>query len=364
MPKWAGKWLGGRFYRDDLGRPVFVIERRKRSIRLFTHDEERANFELGTFLDNPDGFTPQGAPTVAAPDREPVTISAHLQTLYLEELRAKGRVLDYRVAKRAYLTDWNDRLAAGGAYDLADASRAMRDRLALVLMSFEGGHKGRTEALNTFCNWLVRTTRGLASWTPLVNTTPTRATRAERVAYDPEEIEAAYREEPDQTFRDIMRLRVICAMHYTEIQQLPGCRVQTGPLPDKGVAIRKDLEHDAIKGVVQFKQKTKPRHRVSVDDRTLAAALRIQAAKSLPSRKQVWAAFVDVIPSNLRHTAITLMGEDASVVSYKAGGLSLDQIQEFVGHRVGSHITKSNYDKLQVPPMPRLPLRLIHPDDP
>ena len=68
-------------------------------------------------------------------------------------------------------------------------------------------------------------------------------------------------------------------------------------------------------------------------------------------------ALAPLIPSNLRHTYITLLGEVGKLVSYKGGGVPLDQIQALVGHRIGSKVTQSTYDKLQVPPMSRLPFK-------
>jgi integrase len=145
-------------------------------------------------------------------------------------------------------------------------------------------------------------------------------------------------------------------MHYTEIIQLVGAKLYTGPLPDKGVGIRTQLEreHD-IRGVLQIRQKTKPRHRVSVDAAALAAALRLR--ERAPSRFDVYNAFAEIgiIPSNLRHTFTTLRGH-GRIVHYGEGGVSLDEVAELLGHRVGSKMTGSRYDKLQVPPMMVLPL--------
>jgi hypothetical protein len=58
VPAWAGKWKGGRYYLDaESGKPVYFIERRGRSVRLQTHDEDLAVGQLAAFLADPVAFT-------------------------------------------------------------------------------------------------------------------------------------------------------------------------------------------------------------------------------------------------------------------------------------------------------------------
>lgn len=254
---------------------------------------------------------------------------------------------DHRAARRSYLHAWAEK-----GLDLRTTDRrAWRSALA----DFPGGHRGRVEAINAFARFLVRE-GDLPTWNPLVNTRepdPENA-RAERMAYSLEELQETYERLTEQPMRDLFHVRVATGMHHTEIEQLAGCKIVSAPLPDRGVAIRKlDNSHE-IQGVIQIRQKTKPRHRVSVDGRTLRAALRLR--DGVPHRIAAWKAFDPLVPSNLRHTYTTLCGEVGVKVSRTGRGVSLDDIAQVLGHRVGSKMTGARYDKLQIPGMIRLPL--------
>lgn len=343
MPEWSGKWKGGRFYRDERGKPVFFIERRGRVVKLQTHDEELAVGELARFLQDPVAFC-RPPPAPEGPEA-PVYITKERVILYLESIHKA--VDDHRDARLSQLEDW---AAIDPPLDLKNSDRKI---LRTALASFDGGHRGRTETLNAFARFLVKEGE-LRSWNPLVNTRTPKETRAERVAYSLEELRAKFRELTSQAVRDVMLVRVASGLHHTEIEQLEKCRIYEGPLPDKGVGIRTLDDTHEIRGVLQVRQKTKPRHRVSVGADVLAAALRLR--ERVPGRGYVWKALDPLVPSNLRHTFVTLCGELGETVAYKAAGVTLDQIQQIVGHRIGSKVTLSSYDKLQVPPMVRLPL--------
>ncbi len=60
MPTWAGTWIGGRFYLNDDGKPVYVIEKRvhpkRYSIKLQTQHEDLAAAEFTRFLQDPDAY--------------------------------------------------------------------------------------------------------------------------------------------------------------------------------------------------------------------------------------------------------------------------------------------------------------------
>lgn len=363
MPKWAGRWKGGRYYLDEEGRKTFFIERRvagrQRGIQLKTHDEELAKSELHRFELDPAAYVRAlAAPPPAAAERQVVYITQERIELYLAYLRKKQAVEDHRAARRTQLAGWaNYRDAEGRALDLLTVDRRA---LRVAIASFDGGYDGRVEALNAFSRFLVRE-GDLPSWRPFehdLEADPENA-RAEQVAYSLEQLEAKYRRLKTQRMRDVFLVRVLTGMHYTEIQQLVGAKIYSGPLPDRGVGIRiLDGSHE-IAGVLQYRQKTKPRHRTSVNRRVLQAVMRLR--ESCPNRISVYKAFAEdpaMVPSNLRHTYITLGGEVGEIVSYKGGGVPLEVIQELTGHRIGSKVTKSSYDKMQVPPMMRFPLKL------
>lgn len=349
MPAWAGKWKGGRYYLDEEGRHVFVIEAMRGGVRhvvkLDTHDPDLALGELVRFNADPAGFTRPAAPSVRVASA-PVLITLDRLSLYMESIR--DTVIDHRKARRSYLHAW-----AGLGLDLRTVDRkALRAGLA----SFSGGHAGRTEALNAFARFLVKE-GDLPSWNPLVNTREPEHTRADREAYDLKTLRAKFKALEPGPVRDLFHVRALTGMHHTEIEQLEGAQVITGPLPDQGVAIRvlPKKPKSKIAGVLQVMHKSRNRHRQSVDAGTLAAALRLR--DRVPDRITVWEKLDPIVPSNLRHTFVTLSGEVGELVTYKSAGVDRGRIAQIVGHRAGSTMTADRYDKLQVPPMVRLPLR-------
>ncbi len=348
MPTWAGTWKGGRYYLDDDGRKVFYIERRgglgrkgQYTIRLTTHDEQLAVGALERFLADPVAFV-RPPPEVAGPLAE-VLITKDRVALYLESIH--DTVADHRAARESYLRNW-----AELGLDLRTVDRKA---LRVALASFDGGHRGRTEALNAFARFLVRE-GDLSSWNPLVNTREPEATRAEREAYSLEDLREAWAKLTAGPIRDLFLLRASTGMHHTELEQLEGARIFKGPLPDKGVGIRQLGGDHEIQGVLQVMHKSRRRHRQSVDAAGLEAALRLR--EGVPHRIVVWEAIKPLVPSNLRHTFTTLAGEVGELVTHVAGGVDRSRVAQALGHRAGSTMTADRYEKIQIPPMIKLPL--------
>lgn len=343
MPAWAGRWKGGRYYLDDQGRQVFFIERRRRVVKLDTHDQDLALGELARFLRDPARYD-RDTGGVEPEDDAPIFITKERLTLYLESIR--HTVEDHRKARRSYLHAWSEL-----GLDLRTVDRkALRDGLN----TFDGGHQGRTEALNAFARWLVKEGE-LDRWVPLVSHKDAKATRADREAYSLEDLRKAYAALTDQPIRDLFHVRAATGLHHTEIDQLPTARLYSGPLPDRGVGIRTLDDKHEIRGVLQIMHKSRRHHRQSVDAATLRAALRLREG-GVPGRVAVWKALEPLVPSNLRHTFVTLAGEVGTLVRREAGGVDRGVIARAVGHRAGSTMTADRYDKLQVPPMIKLPL--------
>lgn len=348
MPPWSGRWKGGRYYLDAEGKPVYFIERMRRSVKLLTHDEQIAEGQLGLFLADPLNFSVRPAGPAARPDA--VFITDERLALYMESIRKT--VKDHRTARAKYLADWSD---------LGIDLRAVdRKGLRAALTTFDGGHRGRVEALNAFARFLVRE-EDLPSWNPLVNTRDSdpELARAARQAYTLAELDAAWNRLTPGPMRDVFLLRAATGMHQTEIDQLVGAKVGKGPLPDvdgKAKAVIRDLgEGHEIRGVLQVWHKSSKRHRVSLTANALAAALRL--TEGVPSRVGVWKALAPIVPSNLRHTNATLGAERSRTVTWaEGGGASRAAIAAQLGHRAGSTMLSDHYDKLQIPPMIVLPL--------
>lgn len=351
MPTWAGKWEGGRFYLDEAGLPVYFIEKMRGgvnySLKLPTSDPSKAEDEvrgmLAMFYRDPVRFAKSLEPVrESRPDS--VFITVDRVNVYLQSIR--DCVKDHRDARKKYISDWGEK-----GVDLLNVDKA---QLKKVLASWDGGHRGRVEALNAFANFLVEE-GDLPAWRRFVNPFEPKQTRAERVIYSLDEIRAKLETLEAGPVRDVLYLRATTGMHQTELDQIQGAKVYKGPLPDKGVGIRVLDEDHEIRGVLQVKHKNGQRHRVSLDAAGLEAVLRLQ--KGVPSRVSVWKKLApEIIPSNLRHTFATLMGEVGEVIHYKAGGAPRSVVAQFMGHRAGSTILADRYENMQVPPMARLPL--------
>ncbi len=341
MPVWAGKWKGGRFYLDELGRRVFFIERRKRVIKLDTHDEALAVGDLARFLAAPEAYkVTDRRPMV----NEPVVITGERRDRYL--LSIADTVRDHRRARDAYLIGWSK-----FGFDLRTADRA---RLRAALASFTGGHRGRVEALNAFANFLVRE-GDLTDWRPLTNThAPDDQARAKREAYSLEQLRECYARLDPGPIRDVFHLRAATGLHHTEVEQLEAAPLVGGPLPSEGAAIRKLPGRHLIAGVLQVHHKNGQMHRQSVDREALAAALRLR--DRVPDRVTMWEKLSPLIPSNLRHTFVTLAGEVGALTTWAGAGVDRARIAQTVGHRAGSTMTADRYDKIQVPALVTLPL--------
>lgn len=343
MPKWAGKWEGGRFYLNEASEPVYFIERRGRSVKLGAIKESLAMGALASYLENPAQFMRARAPE---PEADlPVFITAERINLYMQAIRSC--VKDHRDARRSYLLAWSEK-----GLNLADVDkRTLREKLS----EWNGGHRGRVEALNAFCNFLVEE-EDLKAWRRFVNPIEPKATRAARVIYSLEEIRATYERLGPGPVRDLFYLRAVSGMHQTEIDQCHKVRIYNGPLPDAGTGLRILGGDHVIQGVLQVIHKGRKRHRCSLDKVSLEAALRLR--EGVPNRVSVWKRLAPMVPSNLRHTFGTLAGEIGEVISYTGGGVPRAVVAQFMGHRAGSTMLVDRYENMPVPPMMRLPLDL------
>jgi integrase len=353
MPEWDGKWKGGRYYLDKDGRRVFFIEAKRPTgrytLRLKTHDPDLALGEFARFDQDPVAFVKSNEPKPAPLAPEAVFITADRLNAYMESI--SSAVLDHRKARRSYLHAWSKL-----SLDLRTVDRT---GLRQALATFGGGHNGRTEALNAFARFLVKQ-GDLVGWVPLECHREPKKTRAVRVAYSVKQLQAAWLKLKSQPLKDLFLLRMTTGLHHTEVEQLHLAQVFESPLPERGVGIRvlDDKKHK-IRGVLQVDHKSGHLHRQSVDAQTLAAALRLRD-KGVPHRLSVYKALrpLGLTPSNLRHTFITLAGEVGELVTYSGAGVDRASVARVVGHRAGSTMTADRYERIQVPPMIQLPLKL------
>lgn len=347
--QWVDKWDGGRVFLADKKQARWVIERQvgmeRYSITTPARNEQEALGELALFMRDPEayarGFRGQvgeGALLITQP-----LIDAYL-------LHIADRVIDHRRAREKHLKDWMRMgLDLRGA-SILDWKTALR--------KFDGGHKGRVESLNAFARWLVAEGR-LDAWKPV--TAPKEATvpRGVKEAYSVDDLHTLAARLRGRV-RDAVVVRALTGLHHTELEQVVGAKVTERPLPDKGVWVRTLGPAHEIRGVLQVVHKSRRIHRQSLDGVGLAAVLRLKEA-GVPDRVTMWEAMSPLLPSNLRHTFVTLAGECGELVTWAGAGVDRARVAQVVGHRAGSTMTADRYDKAQVPPLIRLPLRFDAP---
>lgn len=170
-------------------------------------------------------------------------------------------------------------------------------------------------------------------------------------------LQAAWRALDPGPVRDVLEVRARTGLHHTELEQVAGAPEFRGPLPDRGPGVRILGGRHTIAGVLQVVHKSRRIHRQALDARTLAAVLRLR--ERVPDRITVWETLrgVGIVPSNLRHTFVTLAGEVGRLMTWTSAGVERGRVAQVVGHRAGSTMTADRYERIQVPPLIVLPLR-------
>lgn len=382
---WVGRWAGGRIAQGADRRRSFWLEKmvagRRYSLRLSgVHTEAEAVRELVLFNESPDTYQPpdvreetarlEAAERDRADATSAIVLDAELIGRCIEAMcegyGSRGPVSRHHAfVTHSCLTDWATSPALFGR----DLRRVTLAELRTQLEQWPGSRKHRIVALRSLTAWLRwRGDLGRAE-DPTIDLSvpqarrPTPRERSARV-YRPEVLEATYAHIPNQTVRDLFRVRLHTGLHETEIERIAHGEGILRPLRGMGrIAATVDVPH-----------KSGQIHRQSVDAPTLAALERLRkldgrwpTEKTL-ARNRATAAERSRMPpvylGNLRHTRITLAAELGSVVyARKKAGAPLDVIARSVGHR-STATTIGHYLGEDVPPMVVVPVPLKHDEDP
>lgn len=355
MAKWLGTWKGGRWYNDRQGKPVYVIERRGRTVRLNTHDEDLAVGELARFLEDPASFRPP-----VTEQRGAVGLTADLITNYLRYQRQERKVGEqHSDATKLYLVQWANALRG------ADLATITTKELRRHLLAWTTARKPRVIAIKGICTWLVGEDQlpadNAAARLDIPTSTSTRRPRRARSAQTIESVHARL----SGATADVVLVLAKTGMHGEELARLvqrPGA-----------VEL---VDHPAIKAVLTYPHKRKVNgkhvlHKQSIDQVTLDAVQRLVARGSVPRlrgsvdralRRASLALAIDppVTHGELRHSFTTLARRAGVVVRPEQGGASLEEIRAVIGHVPGSQMTSDRYEQGDVPPMLTVPV-LCHP---
>ena len=374
---WVGTWKGGRIQRLKDGRNRYVLRRMvggvRYSLTLAARDEEEALGAFYAFRQAPLRFIADHKSVKVAKKRAGVKHGLRLDQALITALdrwlQQEGRSAKHRKNTRSYLTWW------GRIPRVLDLDGDGLDRALGKLP----GRKHRIIAFKTLGKFLTTTSsddrpRLRPEENPARFLRVPKAKGGKKKGYSRSTLERIYaRIEPDQKVdhkgdatlaqlaRDVFRLQVHLGMHYTEVARLAA---RAGTV--------EQVDHPVIKGVVAFPHKGGFEHRVSLDARGYAAAMRLYTAGRLPSETRYRALLAQasrwlgttaaVVPGRLRHSLVTL-GQSGTLVWKEGQGVTLDVIAQITGHQ-GTATTRKHYNSLQVPPLPVIPLTLQHRADP
>src|SRR6185295_10255927 len=386
---WIREWAGGRV-RAARDREVFVIEQafagKRYALTLDVLTERDALAELALFDRDPGAYRTKRQ-AAAAEGVGPVCVDDVSVASFLEYLTERACTEKYRGDVRYSLAEWAEALAGRDLRRVA--SRELR---SILSRRWAAGRMHRIAHLKSFCAWLRERDEGatltlqndpsLGLRVPAAR--PEKAKREK--GYPLDLVERLYAVLWRQDVRDVVRLRACTGMHHTEVERLAAGLGQ----------VRRVDDRSGIAGTVRFVHKSGNDHTISLDAATFAAVERIVAAgPRLQTRRNIpgGCPSVDTVaqvceqaarkldpedraalgetedappkfrPHELRHSFATWAEEEGSVVYPKGRGAPGELISAVMGH-TETTTRKRFYSGVRVPPMIKLPIRLVHPDDP
>jgi len=365
----TGTWKGGRTYENAEGERRYIIRKTidgiAYNLTLEADSEKAADLEYRAFRQDPVAYKAQHYDA----EQFAVRLDPDRVSKFLDYLETEGRTSNYRRDARSYLAEWDEALRGRDLRALD--SKATKK----VLAGWDGARRHRIIVFKSFCSWLVDE----GELDPVENpgrflTVPPARRTHETKGYTIRQVEALYAVLPTQPVRDVLRLQSATGMHCSEVERLA-----------KGQGTVRDLKGAGdIAGTITFVHKTGRRKIISLGAAALAAAKRLQEHGRAPDRKGIHAAakvavkrqtaaalaagekdpkVVKVNFGALRHSFSTWLLECGTVYHPKGTGLPLEVVAEALGH-TNSRTTALHYISAQVPPLYKVPINLIHPDDP
>ncbi len=365
--KWSGRWAGGRTYENHRsGRgTVYVIEKmlhgERYTIPLGVGDKQSAEAELALFMRDPVLYRAQHL-TRTAPQPEGLRIDEASIREVIGALRRDNRTEPYLKDVARCLADWADELRGK---PLQAVSKADIEKI----LTKNKSRNHRLAALKSFCTYYVKAGRLAAAQNPaaLVEIkAPPPGKLKKQKGYSMAVVAQHYAALDTQPTRDLLLLRAKAGMHGSEVE-----RIAAGDCHLREV----DGGGTEICAVVSFIHKGRHEHALSLDGQMLAAVKRLMDTKYAPPKGTMGKALKRaalrlgknvpyLLASQLRHSFISWATAEGEKVTVSGRGVDLREVQQIVGHRDGSTITKDHYLSY-IPPFIRLAnLQLVHPDDP
>ena len=367
MPKWSGKWLGGRTYTANDGSTRWIIRKTVAgaayNITLDVRSEAEALAELAAFRRNPTAYRTASQERVEEAQKaqedaaKAVFLDENRAQAFLQHLKASGRSVEYLKSTRSYLAAWATALAG------KDLRALMGPALKKLLATWDTGKKWRIIVFKSFTSYLQEA----GELDPMENPgrflkVPPARRNYELKGYGIEHVQKLYAALGSQAIRDVLCLQAKSGMHGTEVDRLASGDGKIAVLKNQG----------EIAGTVTFKHKTGKRFTVSLDAQALAAAQRLQVRGSAPDRQTIREAVERVCErtglefvhfGSIRHSFATWLVEQGSTYNQKGGGLPLEAVAQALNHS-STRTTALHYVSAMVPPMYVVPIRLEHPEEP
>ncbi len=286
--------------------------------------------------------------------------SAESLRSWAASMAGRGISLDHRRACLAYVKAW------ARALKHADLAKLATPDVRRALNGFRRARKYRVIALKAFTKHLRR--EGLldrgADPTIELEVPVSKSNRAlEDRPYPVAVIEAVYAAlSGSQEQRDMFRVLATTGMHLTELGRLAS---------GKGV-LKAVTGQGAIAGTIKFVHKNGRPFVASLDGPTFAAAQRLQdrggtlTKSSFQQGLEIASRGIEALagetfaPGRLRHSFSTWPCGEVHPVNHS--GVSRATIAGWLGHSETTN--RKFYAGVEVPSMPVLPYRLVHPSDP
>jgi integrase len=369
----AELWDGGRVRRNRKDEEVWVIERTIKGIPYFitlnVTSRKQARAELALFERDPVSYQ---AALLAEPFAEVEGPQLRSTTLheFLEDKRTGDKAVcgDHQGALERYLLHWMTALEG------RDFRKITLGQYRTVLRTLKP-RRQHIVAIRSFTHWLrkegrLSATEDASQDLEVPQPKPLRAERA--VGFTMKAVAKAYasirsstaHEYLDaatcQVVRDIIALKATTGMHLTEV----------GRIASGSWRVRRLEGYGEIAGAVTFFHKRGEPHSVSLNEKALAAAERLQKRGQLPNRKTLHRVLdacvknADFNFAELRHSFATWANEfGVEVKPPERAGVSRNLIAQVMGHK-NEGTTSGHYIDTEIPSMIALPLVLENPEDP
>jgi integrase len=319
---WDGRWEGGRIWRDDRGRPIYVIRKqvngKRYEVSTRSHTERGALEQLKRFEADPESYDPRGAVR-----KDPVYLTEKLVRRFLTwSLHEKKNSKRWVGQQKLYLAWWADRLKG---VDLRGAS--LTDKILPQIRHKTPARPQRIAVLKVFYSWLRKEEHLISTAEdPTLFTLSVPQSKAEQLtrvkAISRDHFLLAQEHLASDRWRDLLLVLGGTGMHVSELERF-ATDGTTEPLPQGA-----RQAHGAIGQVVIPLTKGGETLRVAVSADVLAAARRVLAAGSFDRahfqkavKSACLAAGIPAFgPGQLRHSiatwAINAGADPASVAAF------------------------------------------------